>query len=179
MAEQDRSRSPESYRVKIGVDDYHDAMSRLGSAVSIVTTHGPAGRCGLTVSSVTSVSDDPPIVLICVNKLARTCRILSENGVFAINVLAVGSEALSNAFAGRGEHSVEERFALAEWHHCADGAGAPLLRDSRVSIDCEVIDRMDSGNHRVFFGAVKALYFGRPAPALLYVDRAYKSVDEQ
>jgi len=162
------------YHDRVTRDVFHGAMSRLGAAVSLVTTQGPAGRCGLTVSSVTSVSDEPPIVLTCINKQARTCEVLSQNRVFAVNVLKAGSEALSNAFAGRGGHSLDDRFALAEWCDHIEGTGAPVLHDSRVTLDCRVVDQIDSGTHRVFFGQVVALHLGEDSPALLYLDRAYR-----
>ncbi len=172
-------RSPISHEpdtASISVDDFHEAMSRHGSSVCIVTTDGPTGRCGLTASSVTSVSDQPPIILNCVNRQARTCNTLTEDGVFAVNVLHAGSERLANAFAGCDNRSVEERFSLAEWCQHEGGTGAPMLKGALVSIDCKVIDRIDSGTHRVFFGQVVALKLGPSAPSLLHVDRSYTSI---
>ncbi|MEW5422724.1 flavin reductase family protein [Amorphus sp. 3PC139-8] len=164
------------YHETVTTETYHEAMSRLGAAVSIVTTDGPAGRCGLTVSSVTSVSDHPPIVLTCINQNARTCEILTRNSVFAVNVLGAGSETLSNAFAGRHGYAIEERFAQGEWCDHIEGTGAPVLHGSRVTLDCKVVDRIDSGTHRVFFGQVIALHFGGETPALLYLDRGYRAL---
>lgn len=166
--------NPEHENVEI--NKFHEAMSRLGAGVSIVTTDGSAGRCGLTVTSVTSVSDDPPILLTCINHHARTCDILTQNHVFAVNVLGAHSEFLSNVFAGRVKCTHEQRFGHGVWHDRDGGTGAPLLKDALVALDCNVIDRIDSGTHRVFFGQVVDIYIGNSASALLYLDRGYKSI---
>lgn len=115
-------------------------------------------------------------MLACINQRSQTCAILTENRVFAVNVLAAGSEALSNAFAGRDGSSIEERFAGADWCDHIEGTGAPVLHGSRVTLDCRVVDQIDSGTHRVFFGQVTALHFGEPSSALLYLDRSYHSL---
>lgn len=149
-------------------------MSRHCASVCIVTTDGPAGRCGITVSSVTSVSDAPPTLLCCVNKQARTCPILMENGVFAVSVLQEGSEDLSGAFAGAGDLSLEERFSLASWKQHHQGTGSPLLENARVALDCRVVDTLDCGSHRIFIGRVQGVHAcdGAKSP-LIYVDRRY------
>ena len=161
-----------------GVDMRHfrEAMSRLGASVSIVTTDGKKGRCGLTVTSVTSVSDTPPILLTCVNHQSRTCDVLTGNGVFAVNVLPAGTETLSNVFAGCHNGAYQERFDHAEWHKKHEGTGAPLLKEARVAFDCDVVDWVDSGTHRVFFGQVVGIRLGENRPALLYVDRNYREI---
>lgn len=160
----------------IDTDQFHDALSRLAGGVSIVTTAGSAGRCGLTVTSVTSVSDEPPIVLTCINHSARACDVLSTNGIFAVNVLGAHDEHLSNVFAGRTGCSHEERFDHAAWSAPDSGTGAPLLDAARVCLDCKVVDRIDSGTHRVFFGQVTGVHLGDDSPALLYMARRYHSL---
>ena len=90
-------------------------MSRFAAAVLLVTTDGPAGLRGVTVSAACSVSDDPATMLVCLNQGSVHNRRFSGNGNFAVNVLASGSERLARAFAGEGGLSVEERFALADW----------------------------------------------------------------
>lgn len=154
-------------------EQFHNAMSRFGASVSIVTTAGPAGRCGLTVSSVTSVSDDPPVVLVCVNQNARTCNLISLNGVFSVSLLNRGTEKLADAFAGRQNYSVDERFALADWHHGLSGDGAPMLPDAPVALECAVADSKDAGTHRVFFGLVQNALLGQHEGSLFYLNRRY------
>ncbi len=70
--------------------EFRDAMARLGAAVNIVTTDGPAGLGGLTVSAVCSVSDDPPTLLVCLNRGSPQNRLFKDNGVLCVNTLARG-----------------------------------------------------------------------------------------
>ena len=80
---------------------FRDAMSRLAAAVNVITTDGPVGRRGFTASAVCSVTDDPPTLLLCVNRTAGSNAILKANGVLCINVLAERHTALSALFASR------------------------------------------------------------------------------
>ena len=82
-------------------DDFVNSMSRAVSGVSIVTTDGPSGRFGLTVSSMTSVSADPSMLLFCINRNAVPHDAFRANGRFAINVLAVSQQRMADQFAGR------------------------------------------------------------------------------
>jgi flavin reductase len=77
---------------------FRDAMSRLGAAVNVVTTNGPAGRHGLTASAFCSVTDTPPTLLVCVNREAGTHAHLVDNGVLCVNVLTGRQEELSGVF---------------------------------------------------------------------------------
>lgn len=153
---------------------FREAMSRLGSAVHIATTAGRGGRFGTTVSAVTSVSDAPPTVLVCVNRQARINASIKTNGVFAINTLPAHAEDLSNAFAGKGDLPSEERFRLADWETLA--TGAPVLSTARVALDCRVTEISEVGTHSVIFGEIVALSLGERGPALIYLDRAYHRI---
>ncbi|EOC0465833.1 flavin reductase, partial [Cronobacter sakazakii] len=92
---------------------FRDAMSRLGAAVNIVTTDGPAGMAGFTASAVCSVTDSPPTLLVCLNRNASVWPVFQANGQLCVNTLAAGHEALSGLFGGKTP--MEERFAAARW----------------------------------------------------------------
>ena len=77
------------------------AMGMAATAVSVVTTDGPAGRFGLTVSAFSSVSADPPMVLACVNRKSPAVAAIDSNGLFAVNVLAADNRGVAETFAGR------------------------------------------------------------------------------
>jgi flavin reductase len=126
---------------------FRDAMSRLGAAVNVVTTNGPAGRDGLTASAVCSVTDTPPTLLVCVNREAGTHAHLVDNGVLCVNVLT-GRHELSGVFGTKGLETTE-RFAHASWH--ALSTGAPVLSDATVSFDCRIVRTEEVGTHTVFF----------------------------
>lgn len=150
--------------------DFREGMSRLGAAVSLITTDGPAGRYGMTASSVCSVTDSPPTLLVCINKNASIHDLLVENGVLGVNVLAADHQALSDQFA-RSAKGVD-RFALGEW---VEGeTGVPLLADANVAFDCRVSGRQEEGTHSVFFCKVEAVRLSEKARhGLVYFSRDY------
>ena len=143
---------------------YRDAMSRMGSSVTIVTSAGPAGPAGFTATAVASVSDDPPTILVCVNRASRSHGPLTMNGVFCINVLADGMADLAEIFAGRGlpdgADTVEERFAHGEWARLATGSA--VLVGAVAAFDCHLDREIDSPTHAVLFGRVAALVMAEP-----------------
>lgn len=155
---------------QVEVDAFRTAMSRLGAAVNIITTDGPAGRHGLTASAVSSVTDTPPTLLVCVNRSAAAHDVLRANGVLCVNVLAGRHEELSGRFGRRGL-TVEERFGDVEWHRMA--TGAPVLADAAVGIDCRITRVVEVGTHSVFFCEVLDLTLDPEVGGLIYFNRAY------
>ena len=153
---------------------FREAMSRLGAAVHIVTTAGPAGKSGFTATAVCSVSDQPATLLVCLNRRSKSAPVLAENAVFCINTLAAAEEKLADLFAGRsGVHSTD-RFSHGEWTTLK--TGAPVLTSAVVAFDCRTIEIKAVASHNVIFGAVEAVRLGAGAPALVYHDRLYKPV---
>ncbi|MGI4975794.1 MAG: flavin reductase [Janthinobacterium lividum] len=153
----------------VGQAAYRDAMARLGAAVNIVTSDGPAGRCGFTASSVCSVTDDPPTLLVCLNRTSANNARFKRNGVLCVNVLAARHEALSAAFAG--SLAPDARFAEGRWSTLA--TGAPVLDGARVAFDCRIDQVTEVGTHSVLFCAVEAIRTGDNEEALIYLGRAY------
>lgn len=153
---------------------YREAMSRLVAPVHVVTTAGPAGACGLTASAVTSVSDNPPTVLVCVNRKSQTNPTIKANGVFCVNTLDAEHMPLAEAFAGRAGLAMPERFALEQWVSLS--TGAPVLVSARASFDCRIVEVLEQGSHSVFFGRVEAVRIGTREGGLVYLDRRYSTV---
>jgi len=153
---------------------FREAMSRLGAAVHVVTTAGPAGKTGFTATAVCSVSDTPPTLLVCINRKSTGGPLMRENGVFCVNTLGADAEPLADMFAGRTGAQTDARFALGTWGTLA--TGAPALADAVVALDCRVIDVKAVASHYVIFGAVEAVQMGAAGPALVYHERAYKRV---
>ncbi|NLH79295.1 MAG: flavin reductase [Phyllobacteriaceae bacterium] len=149
-------------------------MSRIVGAVHVIATDGPAGPGGATMTAVTSVTDAPPTVLVCLNRSGRLNAILRANGVFSVNTLVAGDEALAGVFAGVGGLDHPERFTHGQWTHGA--TGAPLLEGARATLDCRISECVDVGSHTVFFGVVEAVALGEARPALVYVDRGYRVI---
>ena len=153
---------------------FREAMARLGAAVHVVTTAGPAGRTGFTATAVCSVSDAPPTLLVCLNRRSRGTPVLRENQVFCVNTLGAEAEAFADIFAGRTGAASGERFNLGDWTTLT--TGSPVLCSAVVAFDCRTIDVKSVATHNVFFAGVEAIHIGEPGPALVYHERAYKRV---
>jgi flavin reductase len=152
--------------------DFRDAMSKLGAAVNIVTTDGPAGRAGFAATAVCSVSDDPPMMLVCLNRASSAYAAVTGNGVVCINVLAAEHESLSRLFGGKTP--VDQRFAAASWSTMS--TGAPALDDALASLDCRVRTVSDGSSHDILICEVQAIRQRSEGQGLLYFNRQYHTV---
>ena len=155
-------------------ETYRDAMARLGAAVSVITSDGPAGRCAFTASAVCSVTDDPPTLLVCMNRGSDSNEAFKANAVLCVNTLAAAQEALSPIFAGFTHHTMTERFAQAAWITLA--TGAPVLADAVVSFDCRIAQTSEVGTHDVFFCEVEAIKTSGAHEGLIYFGRSYHRI---
>lgn len=153
-------------------ETFRDAMAKMGAAVNIITTGGPAGRAGFAATAVCSVTDSPATLLICLNRSASVFEAVTTNGVVCVNVLASQHEALSNLFGGKTP--VDERFAAADW--TTGTTGAPILSDALVSFECRISEQTDIGTHRVLYCTVEGIHEGGSDQALIYYRRAYRHV---
>jgi flavin reductase len=155
--------------------EFRDAMARFGAAVNVITTGGPAGRGGFTASAVCSVTDDPPTLLLCMNRGATAAPTLRRNGVFCVNTLAAHQAEVSRVFAGATKCSMEERFDAGTW--IALATGAPVLEDAMVAFDCRVSEMLEKGSHIVVFAEIEAIRHGSPQEGgLIYFGRDYHPV---
>ena len=152
--------------------EFRDAMARLGAAVNIVTTDGRAGLGGMTVSAVCSVTDDPPTLLVCLNKGSATHGAVTRSRAFCVNVLRADDSDLSNLFSGA--QSGESRFKSREWSKLA--TGSPVLVDALVSFDCRVVKKLAHGSHTIFLGQVEQVLFGKKGRPLLYSEGQYSKL---
>lgn len=167
----------EQYGVGCMVSKQHfrDAMARVAAAVHIVTTDGPAGRFGFTASAVCSVTDDPPTLLVCLNRASDLHLAFQENGVFCVSTLAADHRELSDMFAKHTGTPMQERFDLPIWQKLK--TGAPALRDALACFDCRISDVKEVGTHFVFFGEVTDTRLPHRDSALLYLHRSYRALD--
>ncbi|MEM5582295.1 MULTISPECIES: flavin reductase [unclassified Roseibium] len=162
-------------RLTLDTRGFREAMSRIAAAVHVVTTDGPGGRLGATVSAACSVSDNPPSILICLNRDTRIHHAVLKNRCFCLNTLSDDHEEISDVFAGRNSLDMPERFAKGAWTNLA--TGCPALDSARLSVDCEVYSVTEMGTHSIIVGTVADLRMTDPAKSLLYVRRGYKSLD--
>jgi len=150
---------------------FREAMSRLGAAVHVITTAGPGGKHGATATAVSSVSDAPPTLLMCLNRRSHTNPAVVENGVFCVNTLGASAAEIADRFAGRSGVAGSDRFT-GEWTVLS--TGSPVLTSAVIAFDCRIIEVRSVGSHNVFFGAVEAVRLGPSGPALVYHERTYK-----
>jgi flavin reductase len=156
----------------VAPQDYRDAMACLGAAVNIVTTDGSAGRAGFTASAICSVTDDPPTLLVCINRGSSAYASVTRNKVVCVNVLSARHEQLSRLFGGKVP--ADERFAAAAWSTLE--TGAPVLADSAAAFDCRIADIVNVSTHDVLFCRVVALQRSGRTDNLIYFGRAYHTV---
>ena len=155
--------------------DFLTGMSCAACTVNIVTTDGHAGRAGVTVSAMASVSADTPkpTLLVCVHHLSPAADLILKNGVFCVNVLRDDQGYISDTFAGRFKDQIGDKFECTEWTNMA--TGSPRVVDPLVGFDCKVVSSEQVGTHYVFFGEVEDLFVGDSGSPLIYANRAYGS----
>ncbi len=157
-------------------EDFLQGMSQTAATVNVVITDGPAGRAGVTVSAMSSVSADTsaPLLLVCVHKSGSACQAILENGVFCVNVLRDDQSHISDVFAGRTENHDGDRFSCAEW--VAQQSGVPRLANPLVAFDCRLVKSELAGTHHVLFGAVQETFVNSFGTPLIYADRSYNKL---
>lgn len=155
----------------IDPESFKTGMRQLAGGVCIITSLSADGqRAGLTATAVCSVSANPPVLLVCVNRDSRSHDVIREAGVFAVNVLDVLDQALAHRFAGTVAGDV--RFYGACWTQLL--TGAPVLDSALACFDCRITQTVDVGTHRIVLGAVQAVRLGAPGGRpLLYAHGSY------
>lgn len=151
----------------LGAAALRAAMSHFATGVTVVTAPGPT-PCASTVNAITSVSLDPPLVLVCLRDDSRTLAGLLESGRFGVNVLHEDQGALAQRFAKRG--SAWDGIEYAE----GAATGAPLLHGALATLECAVHDIADGGDHRIVVGRVLAVAHPEDhAPPLIFYRGAF------
>jgi flavin reductase (DIM6/NTAB) family NADH-FMN oxidoreductase RutF len=131
-----------------------EAMAAAASGVSIVTTAGTQGRFGLTVSALTSVSSEPPLLLACINRKSPITEAITQRKFFAACLLSEHQVPLARIFAGRPEHGPAYDFSAADWRE--GQGGVPVLEHAAATFETSLEQWHDAGTHRVFIGRVLA-----------------------
>ncbi|MEW2386448.1 flavin reductase family protein [Micromonospora sp. NPDC047707] len=141
------------------------AMGRFATGVAVITTRMGGVPHGMTVNSLTSVSLDPPLLLVCFNRGARTAECVQASGRFAVNILGARQEQVSNTFARRGENHFD---GLDLPSH---PTGVPLIPGALAHAVCRVDKVVNGGDHIVVFGLVEDVHEREGAPLLFYGGR--------
>ncbi|MFT6102797.1 MAG: flavin reductase (NADH) [Granulosicoccus sp.] len=152
-------------------------MRRLAAGVCVISTQVDGQRYAMTASSVTSVSDEPASLLVCVNKDASMYTLLTMGQPFVVNVLSQSQQAISNICAARD--TGDGRFACGDWQQ--DGNDLPYLADAQVNFFCRVDnDDYQYGTHQIVIGRLdKALTTAAEVSPLVYVDGRYAAIKSE
>jgi flavin reductase (DIM6/NTAB) family NADH-FMN oxidoreductase RutF len=153
-------------------ESYLHAMRRVASSVAVVTTNGPAGCHGATVSAFSSVSADPPTVLVCLRSDSRIARAVAQNNKLCVNVLSEGRSDIASRFAGRDDGCLQDRFTGID---VCGVQGEPPEINGSTSFSGRVVRAVTSGSHIIFICEVGMVSEGDNAP-LTYLNGAYHFV---
>ncbi len=157
---------------QISIESFRNAMAQIATAVHVITTDGPGGRTGFTASSVCSVTDTPPSVLVCINRASSSYERIKTNRRICINTLGANQHDISVNFSKK--IGTAERFETGEW---ISQLGQPArLIGACLSIDCTVTDTVQVGTHDIFLCRVNEIINNAQNGMLFYHDRKYYAV---
>lgn len=149
-------------------------MRQVAHSVAVVTTTGVAGRHGATVSAFSSVSADPPQLLVCLRSASRIAAAVEANTLFCLNILPARHPHLAERFSGNHDTTVGDRFEGVEFH---EEGGKWVVLAHATAFGCEISDRLISGTHTIFIGQVKAVQTSAEEP-LTYQQGRYRQLSQ-
>lgn len=152
---------------------YRQAMRELAGHVSVIATGSGAERTGFTATSVSSLSAEPPTLLVCLNRASSSYPVLERSGSFTVNVLHEGQKAIAERFSGAGGLKGVARYHGADWLTLA--SGAPALVGASAVFDCMLDELIERHTHAIVIGRVVAVAVQPGQPALLYRNGRYSS----
>jgi len=150
---------------------FREAMGSFAAGVTVVTVCHEGRLVGTTVSAFSSVSMDPPLVMVCLKRDSRTLEALSQAKMFCVNILASDQGDLAYRFAKSG---ADDRFALTAVE--AGVCGAPLLAGATAVVECELHAAHDGGDHEILVGRVLRVLTDETKTPLVYVRGGFLNV---
>lgn len=154
------------------VSDFRAAVGGFATGVTVVTTAGEGHGYGMTANAFSSVSLDPPLVLVCVITPSEGSTHITRNQCFAVNVLSASQEPLSRYFASRDRP--KGRDAFRDVPHRTSVSGSPILDDAAAYLDCRLHASHEAGDHRIFIGEVVELGVDPGGDPLLFHGGRYR-----
>jgi flavin reductase (DIM6/NTAB) family NADH-FMN oxidoreductase RutF len=159
--------------MSVSKEEFRAALSRFASGVTVVTTKNKEGKFfGITVSAFCSVSLEPPLVLICIDKKTGSHHAFHETKRFIVNFLREEQQDLSNHFAS----SLEDKFSKVE--HYINESGLPIIQNSLATLECRLIYSYEGGDHTIFVGEVEKTSFDEGNP-LIYFRGRYRKINTE
>ena len=160
----------------IAPDEFRGAMRHLTGGVSVITVGQGKDITGMTVTSVSSLSVDPPTLIVSINRESSSWPILKRLGFFGVNILAANQLDVAERFTGKGGLKGADRFAGAQW--TTRISGVPLLAGALAAIDCQVEDIVERHSHAIVIGRVLDIQTSGHTAALAYWQGRYVAVDQ-
>jgi flavin reductase (DIM6/NTAB) family NADH-FMN oxidoreductase RutF len=160
----------------ISADEFRGAMRHLTGGVSVITVGSGKDITGMTVTSVSSLSVEPPTLIVSINRESSSWPILKRQGFFGVNILGAGQLDVAERFTGKGGLKGADRFAGAQW--TTRISGVPLLVGALAAIDCEVEEIVERHSHAIVIGRVLDIQKSGHTAALAYWQGRYVAVDQ-
>jgi flavin reductase (DIM6/NTAB) family NADH-FMN oxidoreductase RutF len=156
--------------------DFRNTVGAFATGVTVITTQGTEHPYGMTANAFSSVSLDPPLILVCVIKGTEGAASIEKNGVFAVNILCTDQEPLSRYFASRDRPRGWQAFEQVPHRRLA--SGSPILEGSAAYLDCRLATAHDAGDHVIYIGEVMALGTNPDVTPLLFHAGKYRYIRE-
>ena len=165
-----------SIETEVTAGDFRNAMRQLTGGVSVITAGRGRDISGMTVTSVSSLSVDPPALIVSINREASSWPLVRRYGFFGVNILTSDQIDIADRFTGKGGLKGADRFAGAHWMTRA--SGVPLLVGALAAIDCEVEDIVERHSHAIVIGRVLDVAVSERTAALAYWQGRYVAIDQ-
>jgi len=156
--------------------EFRNTVGSFATGVTVITTRGHDHLYGMTANAFSSVSLDPPLVLVCVIRDTEGSRNITSNGIFAVNVLGEPQEAISRYFAARERPRGLDAFR--DVPHREAVTGAPVIDGAAAFLDCRLAATHDAGDHLIFVGEVVGLGQDPDVRPLIFHGGRYRSVTD-
>ena len=160
---------------KVATHDFRSAMRRLAGGASVITVGQGDDITGMTVTSVSSLSVDPPTLIVSINRESSSWPLLKRHGFFGVNMLTADQLEIAERFSGKDGLKGPARFAGAQW--ITRVSGVPLLAGALSAIDCEVEDIVERHSHAIVIGRVLDVQLSSRNTALAYWQGEYVAID--
>jgi len=161
---------------EVSSDEFRGAMRHLAGGVSVITAGRGRDISGMTVTSVSSLSVDPPALIVSINREASSWPLVKRYGFFGVNILTSDQIDIAERFTGKGGLKGAARFAGDDWTTRA--SGVPLLVGALAAIDCEVEDVVERHSHAIVIGRVLDVAVSARTAALAYWQGRYVAIDQ-
>jgi flavin reductase (DIM6/NTAB) family NADH-FMN oxidoreductase RutF len=177
MSAQQLVAEPAAVQTAFSSADFRSALGSFATGVTVITTRGDEERSfGMTANAFSSLSLDPPLVLVCVVSGTTAAETIEENRAFAVNILGAHQEPLSRYFSWKDRPRGAAAFG--EIPHHTEVTGCPLIRGAAAYLDCRLVDAHEAGDHVIFIGEVVALGTNPEVRPLLFHGGRYCKVGE-